>query len=135
MQLWVARLCHDCDEVHADQQCPVCASETFTYIKRWVPAPERRKRPRPETSPEAEIYRQLTEPREHARPLSAGTLLKRAVLGMTAVGVAGWLLERTKPHAAGTVEQRRVAGGGGDNAHTEMDGEPRRARHSDRRSS
>ena len=46
MQLRIARLCLDCDELHDAQQCPVCTSETFAYITRWVPAPERRKRPR-----------------------------------------------------------------------------------------
>lgn len=47
MQLRIARLCLDCDELHDAQQCPVCTSETFAYISRWVPVPERRKRPRP----------------------------------------------------------------------------------------
>ena len=30
MQLRTARLCLDCEEVHDEAQCPVCASETFT---------------------------------------------------------------------------------------------------------
>ena len=96
MQLRVARLCHDCEEVHAEQQCPVCASETFTFITRWVPAPERRKRPRPTTSPEAEIYRRLTQTDE--QPHRGGRLLKGAAFGLTALGVAGWLWGRqTRP--------------------------------------
>jgi hypothetical protein len=95
VQLRFARLCHDCEEVHADQQCPVCASETFTFITRWVPAPERRKRPRPTTSPEAEIYRQLT--RADEQPPAAGRLLKRAAVGLTALGIAGWLWGRSQP--------------------------------------
>jgi hypothetical protein len=94
VQLRLARLCHDCEEVHADQQCPVCASETFTFITRWVPAPERRKRPRPTTSPEAEIYRQLT--RAEDGPSTTGRLLKRTAVGLTAVGIAGWLWGRSK---------------------------------------
>ncbi len=47
MQLRVARLCLDCEEVHDAAQCPVCASETFAYLSRWVPAPERRATVRP----------------------------------------------------------------------------------------
>lgn len=90
----VARLCHDCEEVHADQQCPVCASETFTFITRWVPAPERRKRPRATTSEDAEIYRRLTGVDE--RPSAAGRLLTRAAVGLTAVGIARWLWGRAK---------------------------------------
>jgi len=31
MQLKVARVCLDCEEIHDSQQCPVCASETFAY--------------------------------------------------------------------------------------------------------
>lgn len=91
----MARLCHDCEEVHADQQCPVCASETFTFITRWVPAPERRKRPRATTSPEAEVYRQLTG---NGKPESTTSrFLKRAAVGLTAVGIAGWLWGRSRP--------------------------------------
>jgi hypothetical protein len=49
MQLRTARLCLDCEEIHEEQQCPVCASETFGFLSRWVPAEERRRgtRPRP----------------------------------------------------------------------------------------
>ncbi len=94
MQLRVARLCHDCEEIHADQQCPVCASETFTFITRWVPAPERRKRPRATTSPEAEVYRRLTTDETH--PSTTGRLWKKAAVGLTAVGIAGWLWGRTR---------------------------------------
>ena len=46
MQLRKARLCLDCEELHDQWQCPVCASETFAFITRWMPAPERRKKPR-----------------------------------------------------------------------------------------
>jgi hypothetical protein len=92
MQLRIARLCLDCEEIHDAQQCPICASEMFAPISRWVPAPERRGRPRPSvTSPRAEIYRALTEPAE-ARPSVAGRLLKSGVLGLTAVGLIGWFM-------------------------------------------
>lgn len=37
MQLTTARLCLNCDEVHDAQTCPVCVSETFVYLTRWVP--------------------------------------------------------------------------------------------------
>lgn len=93
MQLRVARLCHDCEEIHADQHCPVCASETFTFITRWVPAPERRAKPRPpQPTPEADVYRRLTQPETNDR--GAAWFLKRAAVGLTAVGMAGWLLRR-----------------------------------------
>jgi hypothetical protein len=41
MQLRVARLCLDCDEIHDGQQCPICASESFAYLSRWVATPQR----------------------------------------------------------------------------------------------
>jgi hypothetical protein len=47
MQLRTARLCLDCEELHEDQQCPVCASEEFAFLTRWVPVTERRVRRRP----------------------------------------------------------------------------------------
>jgi hypothetical protein len=89
MQLRIARVCLDCDEVHDAQRCPVCASEAFAYLTRWVPVPERRMPPRPTTSPEADVYRDLTAP-----DLSApkrGRLLKQSALGVMAIAVAGWI--------------------------------------------
>jgi len=92
MQLRIARLCLDCEEIHAEQQCPVCASEAFTFIKRWVPAPERRTRPRTESS-DAETYRRLTTAEQ--QPVGTAQLVKRAVVGLAAASVAGWLWHRT----------------------------------------
>ena len=51
MQLNRARLCLDCEELHEDQQCPVCASETFAFVTRWVPAREARPKPTPPAPP------------------------------------------------------------------------------------
>jgi len=89
MQLRNARLCLDCEEVHDVQQCPACASESFAFISRWVAAPERRARPRPSTSPEAEAYRHLTNPED--RPSQTLRRLKQGAVGLTAVGVLGWI--------------------------------------------
>ena len=86
MQLRVARLCLDCEEVHADARCPVCASDHFTYMTRWVPAPERRERPRPPAAPpppELEAYRQMMAPKQR------GQLLGRALVGLGAASVLG----------------------------------------------
>ena len=96
MQLHVARLCLDCEEIHDQQTCPVCSSESFGYITRWIPAPERRTRPRPQPSLEAaDTYRQLLNPDP---PISTTRRwVKRGVLGLTAVGIAGWALRRNPP--------------------------------------
>jgi hypothetical protein len=90
MQLRDARLCADCDEVHDAQECPHCASERFSYLSRWVPLPADRLRPRPTTSPQAEVYRQLINPDASAN--SRGSWRARhGVMGFAAVGVLGWL--------------------------------------------
>ena len=89
MQLKIARVCLDCDEVHDAQHCPVCASEAFAYLTRWVPAPERRARPRATTSPEADVYRELTQP-DSSTP-KRGHLLKRSALGVIVIAAAGWI--------------------------------------------
>jgi|SRR5215510_11826916 len=99
MQLRIARLCLDCEEIHAEQQCPVCASEAFTFIKRWVPAPERRSKPRTDNSAGAEAYRRL--PTEQ-KPVGTAQLVKRALLGLAAASVASWLWNRSRePHPPG----------------------------------
>jgi hypothetical protein len=47
MQLRSARLCLDCEEIHEDQQSPLCASESFASLTRWIPAESNRPAPRP----------------------------------------------------------------------------------------
>ena len=107
MQLHVARLCLDCEEVHDAQQCPVCASETFAAMTRWVPTAERRGRSRPNIPPEADVYRALAAGQAPAS--RAQQLLKHGALGLTALGLIGWFLRSSKPipkprAASGTVE-------------------------------
>ena len=92
MQLHVARLCLDCNEVHDAEQCPVCTSEAFAFLTRWVPAAERRQRPRPKTSPEADVYRDLLTPPQSGR--GSRKLLNTGVLGVGALAVAGFLWQR-----------------------------------------
>jgi hypothetical protein len=94
MQLRNARLCLDCEEVHDAPHCPACASETFVFISRWVPAPERRSRPRAPEPPSEETldtYKQLLDPETSAR---RWTMAKRGAVGLALFGVAGWALRR-----------------------------------------
>jgi len=94
MQLHVARLCLDCQEVHDGKTCPICGSESFAYISRWIPAPERRLKPRAAepAPPQAELYRQLLAS-DRAQPAVA-LWLKRGVFGLAAVSAAAWALKR-----------------------------------------
>jgi hypothetical protein len=43
MQLRVARLCLDCENLHVDDACPVCASERYAFLSQWLPSEERRR--------------------------------------------------------------------------------------------
>ena len=101
----MARVCLDCEEVHDAQTCPVCASESFAFLTRWVPAPERRKHPRPSTSPQAETYKQLTT-KEVTNP-PARAWLTRGALGLTMLGLAGWVWSRGRSTQA-TSDQKRA---------------------------
>jgi hypothetical protein len=98
MQLRVARLCLDCEEVHDAGECPVCGSESFAFIARWVPAPERRQRPRPVSSEAADMsetvktYRQLLGV-DHRQPARM-RWVKRGAVGLAALSVLGWLWGR-----------------------------------------
>ena len=94
MQLRTARLCLDCEEVHDEYRCPVCASDHFTYVSRWVPVPERRDRSRPTPPaapprPEVEAYRQIARGTPSPRK---GRLFTRALVGLSAAGLAGLFL-------------------------------------------
>src|SRR5262249_51209148 len=99
VQLRTARLCLDCEEVHEGQQCPVCASESFAYISRWVPSPDRRTGSRPaSTSPEVAVYRRLLVA-DAMRP-KAMRLLKRGAVGLTVVSLARYIWRRRKDQRA-----------------------------------
>ena len=101
MQLRTARLCLDCEEVHDAQQCPSCASETFVFITRWVPAPERRERPRtqePSRPVELQAYRTLLDSGQ--KPNGSGwRMVRQGALGLALVGVAGWLWKSASAEA------------------------------------
>jgi hypothetical protein len=47
MQLRVARLCLDCEELYVGEHCPVCASERYAFLSSWLPSEERRRWRRP----------------------------------------------------------------------------------------
>ena len=95
MQLRNARLCLDCEEVHDAQQCPSCASETFVFMTRWVPAPERRERTRPPQEPsrpeELQAYRTLLDTAQKPDNGRGWQLVRQGAMGLALVGVAGWL--------------------------------------------
>jgi len=96
MQLRNARLCLDCEDIHDRQECPVCGSESFGYISKWIPAPERRSRPRvPEDGIEqAEIYRELLTGAPPARRSNRGRWLTGGALGVAAISAASWFWRR-----------------------------------------
>jgi hypothetical protein len=104
MQLRMARLCLDCEEVHDDYQCPVCASHQFTYLTRWVPVPERRDQPRPvvQPAPALATYQELEKAEEPRR----GRTFSRTLVGLGAAGVLGLFLgsRRTKSQPAADAE-------------------------------
>ena len=65
--------------------CPVCGSESFTYISRWIPTPETERPLRP-SSAQADVYKELLTD----TPSRGRRLLRGGLLGLTALGVAGW---------------------------------------------
>lgn len=96
MQLRTARLCLDCDDVHETQQCPMCASEAFAFMTRWVPAPERRRVPRVATVSSADVvaYRRLLT--ANALRPKARDLLKKGAFVLAAVSVGRWLWRQSQ---------------------------------------
>ena len=43
MQLRIARLCLDCEELHTADRCPRCISEHYAMVTTWLPVEERRR--------------------------------------------------------------------------------------------
>ena len=106
MKLTNARLCLDCEELHDLQHCPICGSESFAFVTRWVkpagnPAPDVPARPagnpdvpvRPARVPDAserreqvDAYRQLLNP--EPPPRRRGNFLASGALGLALIGLA-----------------------------------------------
>ena len=98
MQLRNARLCLDCDEIHEEPHCPICASESFAFIKRWVPASERRARQRPpevdgEHRETVATYKELLSANEEPR-LTTWQLVRGGAVSLALLGAAGWVWRR-----------------------------------------
>ena len=103
MQLHSARLCLDCDEVHAERECPVCASDRFAFLTRWVPAEERRQRSRPAAPPSVA---ETDPPRLR--------WAKRSAAGLALLAVSRWLWQQSKNDSR---SRRMNDAGAGDSPH------------------
>jgi RNA polymerase subunit RPABC4/transcription elongation factor Spt4 len=103
MKLINSRLCLDCEEVHEDQHCPVCSSESFAFMTRWVTpsdtaAAETARQTRPPEGVErrqqlakreqVDAYRQILNPTQPAR---RGRMVAGGALGLALIGVARML--------------------------------------------
>src|SRR5580700_7847847 len=101
MRLGVARLCLDCEEVHDADRCPVCGSETFAFLKRWVtpaaplpkavppagqdiPATERVE----QVNAQVDAYEQLLKPDGPRSRKGKGRLIAHGALGLAVLGAA-----------------------------------------------
>lgn len=98
MRLMNSRLCLDCEEVHDQQHCPICGSESFAFLTRWVtpsdtvaaaaePAPRATRPPDPvDRREQVDAYRQILNPTP--APPTRGRLVARGALGLALLGVA-----------------------------------------------
>lgn len=92
MQLRNARLCLNCEEIHAAAHCPVCTSESFAYVSRWIPPEERRKEtrmPAPAGAPAAQT----------ARPSAPGRTrwVRRGAAGVAVLAASRILWQLSRP--------------------------------------
>jgi hypothetical protein len=96
MRLMNARLCLDCEEVHDQQHCPTCGSESFAFLTRWVSpsdtvnaesAPRTARPPDPiDRREQVDAYRQILNP---STPSARhGRLVARGALGLALIGLA-----------------------------------------------
>ena len=102
MRLDDARLCLDCEEIHDEQECPTCGSEAYAFLKRWIkttgnggerrreiaPPPAAPALRQPATEDQLDAWRRIVEGRP--APPGKGKLVVRGLVGLAAMGLAGW---------------------------------------------
>jgi hypothetical protein len=113
MKLVNARLCLDCEDVHDEQHCPVCGSESFAFMTRWVTpsdtttaeasAQQQAAATRPPDAvdrrtqlhrrEQVDAYRQILNP----TPARRGRMVAGGALGLALIGVARMLWRATPP--------------------------------------
>jgi hypothetical protein len=94
MRLMNARLCLDCEEVHDQQHCPVCSSESFAFLTRWVVPSDtvsdsaRTARPPDPVGRREQVdaYRQILNPNSQAP--RRGRMVAGGALGLALIGLA-----------------------------------------------
>jgi len=100
MQLRNARLCLNCEEIHAAGHCPVCTSESFAYVSRWIPPDERRLEPRAAPAQTVAVPASLPAGRT-ARPVPqpAGAMrwVRRGATGVAVLAASRMLWQLSKP--------------------------------------
>jgi hypothetical protein len=105
MRLDDARLCLDCEEIHEERECPACGSEAFAFLKRWIKSaadgdrslrarslPEASARPAP-TTEQLDAWKRIVD---GAPPPRRGRLVTKGLVGLVAMGLAGWAWTRKK---------------------------------------
>ena len=97
MQLREARLCLDCEELHAAERCPVCASEAFAFVTRWLPVDDRRTRARRPPPPPPE-------------PARGAKWIKAATAGVAVATAAQWLWRSLPAPRHDPAAERRTSG-------------------------
>jgi hypothetical protein len=88
MQLRGTRLCLDCEELHRENRCPVCASDAFAYLTRWVSVVERRSKPRGVAPP---------QPAVATHPPGLSRWVARGAAGLVRLATGRWLWKSTRP--------------------------------------
>ena len=86
MELRAAKLCLDCEEVHTDQMCPICASESFAYLTRWIPVSDR---------PQVRRSQSVVPPPVDITNNSSLRWARRGAAGVVLVAISQWLWRNT----------------------------------------
>ena len=109
MRLDDARLCLDCEEIHEEQECPACGSEVFAFLTRWIQSTAPDKGKTATTPGAAHSHSRSTPAPDHLaawRQIADGTpsnagrgkkIVARSILGLAAMGIAGWAWAKTSP--------------------------------------